>query len=65
MTRYHVHMVIRDVRTDDEVASATFTVEADDDGEAQNLAWKFLDDDWFAGDVTEIEEADTMDNAGK
>lgn len=58
MTRYHVHGTIRDLRSQDEIATVTFTLEADDDGDAQTVAWEFLNDELVSMDVTEVEEAD-------
>lgn len=57
MTRYHVHGVVRDLISDDEIATVTVTLNADDDGEAQTLMWELFDDDTVSVDVTEIEQA--------
>jgi len=55
--RWHVHGVVRDLESQEEIANVTVTVDADDDGEAQTLAWNLFDDDWYSFDTTEIEEA--------
>jgi hypothetical protein len=56
--RYHVHAIVRDLQSDDEIASVTVTLNADDDGDAQTKSWELFDDDLVTVDVTEIEEAD-------
>lgn len=58
--RFHVHGIVSDVRSEEEVATVSITVEADDDGDAQTLAWELFDDEWYSFDVTEIEEADPV-----
>jgi hypothetical protein len=58
VTRFHVHAIVRDLQSDDEIASVTVSLNADDDGEAQKLAWELFDQDTVTVDVTEIEEAD-------
>jgi hypothetical protein len=58
MNRFHVHGTIRDLTSQDEIATVTVTLDADDDGDAQTRAWELFDDDLVSFDTTEIEEAE-------
>lgn len=53
--RFHVHFIVRDMDSGDEIATATFTVDALDDDAAQRQVFALLPDLSF--DITEIEPA--------
>ena len=58
MKRYHVHVMVSELLTEDEIATVTVTLGAHDDQEAQAIAWQLFDNDVYSVDTVEIEEAD-------